>query len=164
VFQQFNLYPHKTVLENIILAPIKVLNLSREDASARAVTLLNKVGIAEKISAFPDQLSGGQQQRVAIARALAMEPAIMLFDEPTSALDPEMTGEVQEVMKQLAREGMTMVVVSHEMDFAHDVASRMVLMEDGKIIEDAAAAAFFNQPKEEQTRNFLRRFDASRVT
>jgi putative glutamine transport system ATP-binding protein len=162
VFQQFNLYPHKTVLDNVILAPMKVLNLSRDEASARAMNLLKKVGIAEKASAFPDQLSGGQQQRVAIARALAMELAIMLFDEPTSALDPEMTGEVQEVMKQLAREGMTMVVVSHEMDFAHQVASRMVLMEDGKIIEDAPAATFFNAPEKEQTRNFLRRFDATR--
>jgi len=162
VFQQFNLYPHKTVLDNIILAPMKVLHLSQEEALARAKSLLEKVGIAEKISAFPDQLSGGQQQRVAIARALAMQPAIMLFDEPTSALDPEMTGEVQEVMKQLAREGMTMVVVSHEMDFAHQVASRMVLMEEGKIIEDAAAAMFFNEPEKEQTRNFLRRFDAAR--
>ena len=162
VFQQFNLYPHKTVLENIILAPMKVLHLNRQDAAKRAMILLEKVGITEKASAFSGQLSGGQQQRVAIARALAMQPAIMLFDEPTSALDPEMTGEVQEVMKQLAREGMTMVIVSHEMDFAHDVASRMVLMEDGEIIEDAPAATFFAQPKEEQTRNFLRRFDAAR--
>lgn len=162
VFQQFNLYPHKNVLDNITLAPVKVLKLSREEAAARAMTLLEKVGIAEKAAAFPAQLSGGQQQRVAIARALAMQPAIMLFDEPTSALDPEMTGEVQEVMKQLAHEGMTMVVVSHEMDFAHDVASRMVLMEEGQIIEDAPAAQFFNTPQQEQTRNFLRRFDLSR--
>lgn len=162
VFQQFNLYPHKTVLDNITLAPMKVLGLSREDATSRAMALLEKVGIAEKASTFPAQLSGGQQQRVAIARALAMQPSIMLFDEPTSALDPEMTGEVQGVMKKLAQDGMTMVIVSHEMDFAIDVASRMVLMDGGQIIEDAPVAQFFAQPREERTRNFLRRFDLSR--
>jgi len=162
VFQQFNLYPHKTVLDNITLAPIKVLGLTREAANQRAMALLEKVGIDEKANAFPAQLSGGQQQRVAIARALAMEPAIMLFDEPTSALDPEMTGEVQAVMKKLALDGMTMVIVSHEMDFAYDVASRVVLMEAGSIIEDAPVDQFFNHPRDERTRNFLRRFDSRR--
>lgn len=162
VFQQFNLYPHKTVLDNITLAPMKVLGLSREEATTRAMDLLGKVGIAEKASSFPAQLSGGQQQRVAIARALAMQPSIMLFDEPTSALDPEMTGEVQEVMKKLAEDGMTMVIVSHEMDFAVDVAGRMVMMDDGQIIEDAPVARFFAEPSDERTRNFLRRFDLSR--
>jgi len=162
VFQQFNLYPHKTVVDNIILAPMKVLGLTRETANQRAMELLEKVGIADKAASFPAQLSGGQQQRVAIARALAMEPAIMLFDEPTSALDPEMTGEVQAVMKKLAEDGMTMVIVSHEMDFAYDVASRVILMETGAIIEDAPVDQFFNNPCDERTRNFLRRFDSRR--
>lgn len=160
VFQQFNLYPHKTVLDNITLAPIKVLKLSYEEAKNRAVQLLEKVGIGEKINAFPDQLSGGQQQRVAIARALAMQPAIMLFDEPTSALDPEMTGEVQNVMEQLAKDGMTMVVVTHEMSFARDVASRIILMDSGTIEEDLFAQEFFGHSQSERVRQFLRRFDA----
>lgn len=162
VFQQFNLYPHKTALENITLAPTKVLGLSEAEATKRAMALLEKVGIAEKKASFPAQLSGGQQQRVAIARALAMQPAIMLFDEPTSALDPEMTGEVQQVMQDLASDGMTMVVVSHEMEFAAQLATRMVLMDAGEIVEDAPAAQFFSAPRDERTRNFLRRFDSQR--
>jgi polar amino acid transport system ATP-binding protein len=155
VFQQFNLYPHKTALENITLAPIHVRRQPREEAEASARELLAKVGIAEKADSYPDQLSGGQQQRVAIARGLAMRPKIMLFDEPTSALDPEMIGEVLDVMKALAREGMTMVVVTHEMGFAREVAHRVVFMDEGQLIEGAPPQEFFTGARHERTRQFL---------
>jgi ABC-type polar amino acid transport system ATPase subunit len=155
VFQQFNLYPHLRVLENLILAPMKVRGLSRDRATGIARELLVKVGIPEKETAYPSQLSGGQQQRVAIARALAMQPKIMLFDEPTSALDPEMIREVLEVMVALAREGMTMVVVTHEMGFARRVAHRVVFMDQGRIVEDAAPDAFFTQAKDPRAQAFL---------
>ena len=155
VFQQFNLYPHLRVLENLVLAPVKVRGLSREQASGIARELLAKVGIPEKETSYPSQLSGGQQQRVAIARALAMQPKIMLFDEPTSALDPEMIREVLEVMVQLAKEGMTMVVVTHEMGFARRVAHRVVFMDQGRIVEDAAPEAFFTQAKDPRAQVFL---------
>ncbi|MFC4100160.1 amino acid ABC transporter ATP-binding protein [Paenibacillus xanthanilyticus] len=155
VFQQFNLFPHLTVLDNITLSPIKVRKQNPEQAKAKAMELLGKVGLAEKAGAFPASLSGGQSQRVAIARALAMEPKIMLFDEPTSALDPEMVGEVLAVMKQLAKEGMTMVVVTHEMGFAREVADRVVFMEQGGIVEMGSPADIFERPKQERTRAFL---------
>jgi ABC-type polar amino acid transport system ATPase subunit len=155
VFQQFNLYPHKTALENIILAPIKVRKQSREEAEKIAYDLMAKVEIPEKIDSYPAQLSGGQQQRVAIARALAMQPKIMLFDEPTSALDPEMINEVLEVMGNLAREGMTMVVVTHEMGFAKKVSHRIIFMDEGRIIEEGTPQTFFAQPKSERARTFL---------
>ncbi len=155
VFQQFNLYPHKTALENIILAPMKVRKQPREEAEKIAYDLMAKVGIPEKIHGYPAQLSGGQQQRVAIARALAMQPKIMLFDEPTSALDPEMINEVLEVMGNLAREGMTMVVVTHEMGFAKKVSHRIIFMDEGRIIEEGTPEAFFAQPKSDRTRTFL---------
>jgi ABC-type polar amino acid transport system ATPase subunit len=158
VFQQFNLYPHLRVLENLTLAPMKVRGLSRQQASGIARDLLAKVGIPEKEAAYPGQLSGGQQQRVAIARALAMQPKIMLFDEPTSALDPEMIREVLEVMVALAKEGMTMVVVTHEMGFARRVADRVVFMDQGRIVEDAAPEAFFTQAKDPRARTFLSKF------
>ncbi len=157
VFQQFNLYPHKTALENIILAPMKVRKQPREKAEKAGKDLMAKVGIPEKIYAFPAQLSGGQQQRVAIARALAMQPKIMLFDEPTSALDPEMINEVLEVMANLAREGMTMIVVTHEMGFAKKVAHRIVFMDGGRIIEEGTPELFFIQPKSERARTFLKK-------
>ncbi|WP_413517812.1 amino acid ABC transporter ATP-binding protein [Carnobacterium maltaromaticum] len=155
VFQHFNLYPHKTVLENITLAPIKVLKKTKEEANALAETLLEKVGMLDKKDSYPSQLSGGQQQRIAIARGLAMQPEVMLFDEPTSALDPEMIGEVLEVMKNLAREGMSMVVVTHEMGFAREVADRVIFMADGKILEDEEAHAFYEAPKEIRAQQFL---------
>ena len=155
VFQQFNLFPHLTVLRNITLAQIKVRKRSAEEAERIARDLLAKVGIPEKADNYPFQLSGGQQQRVAIARALAMQPKIMLFDEPTSALDPEMIGEVLEVMKTLAKEGMTMLVVSHEMGFAKEVADRVIFMDEGKIVEEGTPEALFNRPREERTRLFL---------
>lgn len=155
VFQQFNLYPHLKVLDNICLAPMKVRGLSRSEAQSRAMALLTKVGIADKAEAYPTQLSGGQQQRVAIARSLAMEPKIMLFDEPTSALDPEMINEVLEVMAGLAREGMTMVVVTHEMGFAKRVADRIIFMDDGRLIEEGDPESFFATPRNERTRLFL---------
>ncbi|WP_078665479.1 MULTISPECIES: amino acid ABC transporter ATP-binding protein [Carboxydocella] len=155
VFQHFNLYPHKTVLENITLAPIKVKKMDPREAEKIARYYLQKVGIAEKADAYPSQLSGGQQQRVAIARGLAMKPKIMLFDEPTSALDPEMVNEVLDVMKSLAREGMTMVVVTHEMGFAREVADRVIFMDEGRIIEEGTPEHFFKEPKEERTRLFL---------
>ena len=155
VFQQFNLYPHKTALENIILAPMKVRKQSREEAEKIAYDLMAKVEIPEKIDSYPAQLSGGQQQRVAIARALAMQPKIMLFDEPTSALDPEMINEVLEVMGNLAREGMTMVVVTHEMGFAKKVSHRIIFMDEGRIIEEGTPETFFARPKNERTRTFL---------
>ncbi len=155
VFQQFNLYPHKTALENIILAPIKVRKQPRKEAEKIALDLMNKVGIPDKIHGYPAQLSGGQQQRVAIARALAMQPKILLFDEPTSALDPEMINEVLDVMVNLACEGMTMIVVTHEMGFAKKVAHRIIFMDEGRIIEEGTPEAFFAQPKSERTRVFL---------
>ena len=155
VFQQFNLYPHMTVLQNITLAPINVRKQKKEEAEAYAMKLLDKVGITEKAQAYPAQLSGGQQQRVAIARGLAMRPNIMLFDEPTSALDPEMINEVLDVMKNLAREGMTMVVVTHEMGFAREVANRVVFMDEGLLIESAPPDVFFSNPKHERTKIFL---------
>ena len=155
VFQQFNLYPHMTVLENITLAPIRVRGLARAEAERSAMELLAKVDIFDKAGAYPAQLSGGQQQRVAIARALAMQPKIMLFDEPTSALDPEMIIEVLDVMVALAREGMTMVVVTHEMGFARKVAHRMVFMDEGRIVEEGVPDAFFGRPRHERTQQFL---------
>jgi polar amino acid transport system ATP-binding protein len=155
VFQSFNLFPHLTVLENLNLAQILVRKKARNEAMEFSMALLNKVGIPEKANIFSNHLSGGQQQRVAIARALAMMPKVMLFDEATSALDPEMTGEVLAVMKQLAREGMTMVVVTHEMGFAREVSDRMVFMEGGRIIEQGPTEQFFTVPKEERTRLFL---------
>ncbi|MCM3117857.1 amino acid ABC transporter ATP-binding protein [Neobacillus sp. MER 74] len=157
VFQHFYLYPHKTVLKNITLAPMKVLGKSEEEATDTARHYLNKVGILDKANAYPSQLSGGQQQRVAIARGLAMNPEIMLFDEPTSALDPEMIGEVLDVMKALAKEGMTMVVVTHEMGFAREVADRIVFMDEGRILEEAVPAEFYANPREERARLFLSR-------
>ncbi|MBY0014562.1 amino acid ABC transporter ATP-binding protein [Paenibacillus typhae] len=157
VFQHFNLYPHKKVIDNITLAPVKVLGQSKAEAEKTAMYYLEKVGIADKAQSYPSQLSGGQQQRVAIARGLAMKPKIMLFDEPTSALDPEMVGEVLDVMRTLAREGMTMVVVTHEMGFAKEVADRVIFMDQGQIVEEAAPAEFFASPKEERTRTFLSR-------
>ena len=155
VFQRFNLFPHKTVLENITLAPSKVRKLPAAEARARASALLLKVGLQDKIDAYPNQLSGGQQQRVAIARALAMQPRIMLFDEPTSALDPEMVGEVLAVMQALAEEGMTMVVVTHEMGFARQVADRVLFLDEGLVVEQGTPAELFDRPKEERTRRFL---------
>ncbi|MED4599383.1 amino acid ABC transporter ATP-binding protein [Paenibacillus validus] len=157
VFQHFNLYPHKTVLQNITLAPVKVLGVSETEAKETAMFYLQKVGIAEKAGSYPAQLSGGQQQRVAIARGLAMKPKIMLFDEPTSALDPETIGEVLDIMKTLAKEGMTMVVVTHEMGFAREVADRIVFMDQGRILEEAHPRDFFSQPREERARLFLSR-------
>ncbi|MDO8694598.1 MAG: amino acid ABC transporter ATP-binding protein [Sheuella sp.] len=155
VFQSFNLFPHLTVLDNVTVGPRTLLGLSAQDAQARARILLDKVGLADKIQAMPASLSGGQKQRVAIARALAMEPKVMLFDEPTSALDPELVGEVLSVMKLLAQEGMTMMVVTHEMGFARDVADRVAVMDQGKIIEVDKPAVIFSQPKEPRTREFL---------
>ncbi len=155
VFQSFNLFPHMTAIENIMLAPIKVRGLSRDEAEKIARALLERVGIPEKANNYPANLSGGQQQRVAIARALAMQPAIMLFDEPTSALDPEMINEVLEVMTDLAREGMTMIVVTHEMGFARRVSHRIVFMDEGQIIEEGGPDSFFDAPKFDRTRQFL---------
>ncbi|MGA9289017.1 MAG: amino acid ABC transporter ATP-binding protein [Anaerobacillus sp.] len=155
VFQQFNLFPHKTVLENIMMSPMKVRKLNRQQAEEKGLALLEKVGLAEKANAYPDSLSGGQKQRVAIARALAMEPEIMLFDEPTSALDPEMVGEVLEVMKELAKEGMTMVVVTHEMGFAKEVGDRVLFMDGGYIVEENVPVELFDHPHHERTKAFL---------
>jgi ABC-type polar amino acid transport system ATPase subunit len=155
VFQQFNLFPHMNVLDNITIGPIKVKGVSKEDAEKKAMELLKRVGLEDRAYARPSDLSGGQKQRVAIARALAMEPTIMLFDEPTSALDPEMVGEVLDVMKSLAREGMTMVVVTHEMGFAREVADRVIFMDEGYIIEQGTPDEIFNHPKEERTKSFL---------
>jgi polar amino acid transport system ATP-binding protein len=155
VFQRFNLFPHKTALGNVIEAPIQVRGVDPDEAREMGRTLLTRVGLGHKLDAFPTQLSGGQQQRVAIARALAMSPALMLFDEPTSALDPEMIGEVLAVMKELAVEGMTMVVVSHEMGFAREAADRLVMMDEGQIIEEGTPEEFFNAPRHERTRAFL---------
>ena len=155
VFQQFNLFPHKTVLENITMAPIKVKKISKEKAIEKAMELLAKVGLSDKANNYPSSLSGGQKQRIAIARALAMEPDVILFDEPTSALDPEMVGEVLNVMKQLAKDGMTMVVVTHEMGFAKEVGSRIIFMDNGKIIEKGAPNEIFFNPKNSRPREFL---------
>jgi polar amino acid transport system ATP-binding protein len=155
VFQRFNLFPHRTALENIVEAPIRVRGVARDEAYATGRALLARVGLSAKEDAYPAQLSGGQQQRVAIARALAMKPALMLFDEPTSALDPEMIGEVLEVMQELAREGMTMIVVSHEMGFAREVADRVVMMDEGHVIEEATPADLFANPQHERTKAFL---------
>lgn len=155
VFQAFHLYPHKTALENITLAPITVKHVPREQAESEARALLERVGLPEKAKAYPAELSGGQQQRVAIARALAMQPKVLLFDEPTSALDPEMIGEVLVVMEELAHEGMTMIVVSHEMGFAREAADRVVMMDDGQIIEEGTPEHFFEAPTHERTKAFL---------
>lgn len=155
VFQQFNLYPHLSVLNNITLAPIKIRNIPKKDAEELAMQLLTRVGLAEKRDAYPAQLSGGQQQRVAIARGLAMKPKIMLFDEPTSALDPEMIGEVLQVMQDLARTGMTMVVVTHEMGFAREVAHRVVFMDAGTVLEEAKPEEFFCNPQHDRAKQFL---------
>jgi polar amino acid transport system ATP-binding protein len=155
VFQRFNLFPHMTALENIMEAPVQVRRQPRDEAQKMARALLDRVGLAAKADVYPNQLSGGQQQRIAIARALAMKPALMLFDEPTSALDPEMIGEVLEVMKELAREGMTMVVVSHEMGFAREAANRVVMMDDGVVVEEGTPAEMFGAPTQERTKSFL---------
>ena len=155
VFQHFNLFPHKTILENITLAPIKLLGKSKEEADKQAMELLAIVGLEEKANAYPSQLSGGQKQRIAIVRSLAMDPEVILFDEPTSALDPEMVGEVLEIMKRLAKGGMTMVVVTHEMGFAKEVATRIIFMDQGQIKEQAAPEEFFNHPKDERLKEFL---------
>ena len=156
VFQRFNLFPHKTALENTMIAPMNVRKMSKEEASARGIELLAAVGLGDKVDAYPNKLSGGQQQRVAIARALAMNPTIMLFDEPTSALDPELVGEVLSVMKKLAQDGMTMVVVTHEMGFAREVADRVVFMEDGTIMEEGSPEEIFSNPKTERLQKFLK--------
>lgn len=155
VFQQFNLFPHKTVKENIMLAPVTLKLMTSEEASKKADELLERVGLPDKAEAYPDMLSGGQKQRIAIARALAMNPGVMLFDEPTSALDPEMVGEVLELMKELAKTGMTMVVVTHEMGFAREVATRVIFIDDGKIQEENTPAEFFENPKNPRLKEFL---------
>ncbi|TFJ92501.1 amino acid ABC transporter ATP-binding protein [Lentibacillus salicampi] len=155
VFQQFNLFPHKKVIENLMLAPQKVRKISDDEAHERCLKLLEKVGLADKADQYPQSLSGGQQQRVAIARALAMEPKMMLFDEPTSALDPELVGEVLEVMKQLANEGMTMFVVTHEMGFAREVGDRVLFMDEGVIVEEGVPDQIFSNPQSERTKEFL---------
>jgi putative glutamine transport system ATP-binding protein len=157
VFQQFNLYPHKTVLENLTLAPVLIRKVPREEAETTAMTYLERVGLKNKAGAYPSQLSGGQQQRVAIARALNMRPKIMLFDEPTSALDPEMIQEVLDVMIDLAHEGITMVVVTHEMGFAKEVADRVIFMDEGVILEEGPPEHFFNNPSQERAKQFLGR-------
>ena len=155
VFQHFNLFPHMTVLDNITLAPMKLLKKSKADAEANAMALLERVGLADRAGAYPDQLSGGQKQRIAIVRSLAMEPEVMLFDEPTSALDPEMVGEVLDVMKGLAADGMTMVVVTHEMAFAREVADRIIFMDSGVIVEEGTPEEIFDHPKSERLQAFL---------
>ena len=155
VFQQFNLFPHLTILENVTLAPIKHKLMTKEEAEKKAIELLQRVGVGDKANNYPNQLSGGQKQRVAIARSLALNPNVLLFDEPTSALDPEMVGEVLEVMKQLAEEGMTMVVVTHEMGFAREVAHRVIFMDGGVIVEDETPDTIFMNPKNERTKSFL---------
>ena len=155
VFQHFNLFPHKTILQNMTLAPIQLLHKSKEEAEEKAMALLQRVGLADRANAYPSQLSGGQKQRVAIVRALAMEPEVMLFDEPTSALDPEMVGEVLTVMKELAREGMTMVVVTHEMGFAREVGSRVLFMDQGKLVEEGTPETLFDSPQHPRLKEFL---------
>ena len=157
VFQQFNLFPHLTVLENITLAPIQTKLMSKEQATERAMQLLARVGLEEKAQVYPKQLSGGQQQRIAIVRALCMNPDVMLFDEPTSALDPEMVGEVLEVMKKLAEDGMTMVVVTHEMGFAKEVGDRVLFMDEGRVLEEGTPKEIFENPKNPRTQDFLRK-------
>jgi polar amino acid transport system ATP-binding protein len=155
VFQHFNLFPHMTILRNMTIAPMKLLGKSREEAESLAMELLEKVGLADRANSYPSQLSGGQKQRVAIVRALCMQPDVMLFDEPTSALDPEMVGEVLEVMKSLAHDGMTMIVVTHEMGFAREVGSRVIFMADGRIIEEGAPDELFDNPKSDRLKTFL---------
>ncbi len=155
VFQHFNLFPHMTILENMVLAPMKVKGMNREDAEKKALDLLERVGLKDRADAYPIQLSGGQKQRVAIVRALAMEPEVMLFDEPTSALDPEMVGEVLDVMKELAKEGMTMVVVTHEMGFAREVGNRVLFMADGKLMEQGTPEEIFEHPQNSRLKEFL---------
>ena len=155
VFQHFNLFPHKTILQNMTLAPIHLLKKTKEEAEKKALTLLERVGLADRANAYPSQLSGGQKQRIAIVRALAMEPEVMLFDEPTSALDPEMVGEVLEVMKELAAEGMTMVVVTHEMGFAREVGNRVLFMDEGKLVEQGTPDKIFSNPENPRLQEFL---------
>ena len=155
VFQHFNLFPHKTILENMILAPVEVKKIPADQAKAKAMQLLERVGLADRADAYPIQLSGGQKQRIAIVRALCMEPDVMLFDEPTSALDPEMVGEVLDVMKELAHEGMTMVVVTHEMGFAREVGNRVLFMADGKLVEEGTPEDIFEHPQSERLQDFL---------
>ena len=155
VFQHFNLFPHMTILQNMTLAPIHLLKKSKEEASEKAMALLARVGLEDRANAYPSQLSGGQKQRIAIVRALAMEPEVMLFDEPTSALDPEMVGEVLEVMKELASEGMTMVVVTHEMGFAKEVGDRVLFMDEGKLVEEGKPEDIFNNPQNPRLKEFL---------
>ncbi len=155
VFQHFNLFPHMTILQNMTIAPMKLLKKSKEEAEAKALALLERVGLADRAGAYPNQLSGGQKQRVAIVRALAMEPEVMLFDEPTSALDPEMVGEVLEVMKELASEGITMVVVTHEMGFAKEVGHRVIFMDEGHIVEEGTPKELFENPKNPRLQDFL---------
>ncbi len=155
VFQHFNLFPHMTILKNMTIGPVKLLGVSKEEAERRAMALLERVGLSDRAQAYPSQLSGGQKQRIAIVRALCMEPEVMLFDEPTSALDPEMVGEVLEVMKDLAKDGMTMVVVTHEMGFAKEVGSRVLFMADGKIVEEGTPEDIFKNPKSERLKSFL---------
>ena len=155
VFQHFNLFPHKTIIENMILAPVEVKHVPKEEAKTKAMQLLERVGLADRADAYPIQLSGGQKQRVAIVRALCMEPDVMLFDEPTSALDPEMVGEVLDVMKELAHEGMTMVVVTHEMGFAREVGNRVLFMADGKLVEQGSPTEIFEHPQSDRLRDFL---------
>ena len=155
VFQHFNLFPHMTILDNMVLAPVKVKGMSRAEAEKKALALLERVGLGDRASAYPIQLSGGQKQRVAIVRALAMEPQVMLFDEPTSALDPEMVGEVLDVMKELAREGMTMVCVTHEMGFAREVGNRVLFMDQGKLLEEGTPEDIFEHPKNPRLQDFL---------
>ena len=155
VFQHFNLFPHMTILKNMTLAPVKLLKKSPSEAEKQAMTLLERVGLADRAGAYPSQLSGGQKQRIAIVRALCMNPQVMLFDEPTSSLDPEMVGEVLEVMKSLAKQGMTMVVVTHEMGFAREMADRVIFMAEGKIVEEDIPEAIFSAPKQQRTKDFL---------
>lgn len=155
VFQQFNLFPHMTILKNLTIAPMKLLKVSKTVAEEKAMQLLKRVGLADRADAYPSQLSGGQKQRVAIVRALCMNPEVMLFDEPTSALDPEMVGEVLDVMKELAKEGMTMIVVTHEMGFAKEVGNRVIFMDEGKIAEEGTPEEIFSNPKSERLKNFL---------
>ncbi|MBS5786696.1 MAG: amino acid ABC transporter ATP-binding protein [Clostridioides difficile] len=157
VFQNFNLFPHKTIMNNIKLAPVKVKKMTEKEANDKAEYLLTRVGLNDKKDAYPSQLSGGQKQRIAIARSLAMEPDMMLFDEPTSALDPEMVGEVLDVIKELAEEGMTMAIVTHEMGFAKEVADRVIFIDQGKILEDGSPEEVFNNPKNDRTKEFLRK-------
>lgn len=155
VFQQFNLFPHMTIMRNLTIGPMKLLKRSKEESEKKAISLLERVGLADRAYSYPNQLSGGQKQRIAIVRALCMEPDVMLFDEPTSALDPEMVGEVLDVMKNLAKENMTMVVVTHEMGFAREVASRVIFMENGRILEENNPEEFFENPKSDRLKNFL---------